>query len=387
MIDSPDINQVTENLRETHQRILKLIAGMGGLNVPQEGITKRINLSKQAVHSNIKELDSLNLLDRKKNNRKVFIDLKKDSLPVIFSDSPHETKGGHGVLVLDSKGKVSPKGDLEGGMVRIHNVLVSFEFQDQYNLDTKKERWIKQELNNWKYSETEDRYIGYRDNNQVRVTADKVFFHMGDRVGWDINRMKKDIMVDAFRLADQFENNSDIVLKRSRNVGLEVTVEKEHVALVGEPLGRYIDEHTEIDIKDFKVRSKDGKVLYEWDKSEGPLELESKDWGFSESAVRNLRKFWKVLGESDLMAEDLRDLSAFYKIVMKMKDGVDDIGRWVEDSSNKINRIDSELNDLRDSLNKSSDNRGKKQNKGKDKTNGLYDYDQDEVERFRNKYF
>ena len=385
-LDSPGNSQVTESLTDTRRDILKLVAGMGGLNVPQSQIINRIDMSRQGVTQNIKKLCELGLLERKKRGRSVFLNVLKDSLPVIFSDSPDETRGGHGVQVLDSEGKVSGKGDLEDGMVRVHNVVVSFEFQEQYKLGEKKEEWIKSDLHNWKYSEREDRYIGYKSGNQVRVTRNKVFFHLGDKVGWDIDKLKRDLISEAFDIALRFENKSDITLKRGRGMGLKITVEKQHIALVGEPLGRYIDEETSMDINNFKVRSEDGSVIYKWDKSKGVVEVESENWAFTEDAIRNLREFWKAIGEYEWDPRELSHLGDLYRVTDRVKRGMDVLKSEIERHSKKSQELEERLSRK---SNKSEHGRGDGEESKREvvKERGLYDYNQDELENFRDNYF
>lgn len=385
-LDSPGNSQVTESLTDTRRDILKLVAGMGGLNVPQSQIINRLDMSRQGVTQNIKKLCKLGLLEREKRGRSVFLNILKDSLPVIFSDSPDEIRGGHGVQVLDSSGKVSGKGDLEDGMVRVHNVVVSFEFQEQYKLGEKKERWVQSDLHNWKYSESEDRYIGYKSGNQVRVTRSKVFFHLGDKVGWDIDELKRDLMDEAFETALRFEKNSDITLKRGRGMGLKITVEKQHIAMVGEPLGRYIDRETSMDVTNFKVRSEDGRVIYEWDRSEGPLEVESKNWAFTEDAIRNLREFWKAIGEYEWDPRELSHLGDLYRVTDRVKRGMDVLKSEVERHSKKSQELEERLSRK---SNKSEYGRryGEEGMREVVKERGLYDYNQDELENFRDNYF
>jgi len=385
-LDSPGNSQVTESLTGSQRNILKLVAGMGGLNVPQSSIIQRLDMSRQGVTHNIKKLKELGLLDRSKDGRQVFLDIKKNALPVIFSESPNETRGGHGVQVLDSGGKVSRKGDLEDGMVRIHNVIVSFEFQEQYDLREKKEEWVNAELFNWEYSDEEDRYIGYKSGNQVRVTRSKVFFHLGDKVGWDIDELKRDLISEAYDMAFKFEDESDITLKRGRGMGLKITVEKQHIALVGEPLGRYIDEETSMDINNFKVRSEDGSVIYEWDKSEGVIELESKNWGFTEDAIRNLREFWKVIGEYGFNPQELERLESLYRVAGKMKNGLDVLKGEYERQSQELNKLEELLSRKRDKR-EGTDKDGVSRDRKVEKDIGHYEYNQRELSKFRDKYF
>lgn len=386
MVDRSVTSTLTENLRETPKRLLKLVAGMGGLNVPQNAVFSRFDKSRQALSRTVNTLVDKELLEKNKDGKQIFLNLTNNSLPFIFDKSPNEIRGGHGIHKVYTSNKVTDKGDLEDGMVRVHNVIVSFEFQDQYDIREKKEEWVKAELFNWEYSDEEDRYIGYKSGNQVRVCRSKVFFHLGDKVGWDIDELKADLISDAFDIAFKFEDESGINLKRGDGMGLKITVEKQHIALVGEPLGRYIDEETSMDINNFKVRADDGSVIYEWDKSKGVVEVESKNWAFSEEAIRNLRDLWRVVGEYGFNPQELESLDDLYKVVSKIKGGLDVLKGEFERQSKRTNKVE-ELLARETSQSKSKNKVGGRGDKGGRDGSGVTEWSERELTKFRNNYF
>lgn len=339
-------DSVTTTINKTDKKLLTLIAGCGGLDVPQNYITETVNLSRMGVHKSLKKLESNDLIDIKKKGKQNFIDLNKSSFPFIFSDSPHEIKGGHGLLEVYNATSLHKQneGVDEGqpsGLFRVHGVQVSFSFKDQYGLKKKKERFIKREVYNWKYFDSSDMYVGYKDSNEVRVLSNKVQFYLNDVVGYDLGYLKRNIFSQVIELREWFEKKSGITLESDWNC-FEVIVDKQHIALIGEPFGRFIDEETSFSLSNFTVKDPDSEVVYyEWDKSKGIVEIESKNYNFSEELIDRSKKFWLSFAHEDFVVDDLVDISEIKKVVSKLVDDYKDIFDMYNTISSKIKRFDN----------------------------------------------
>ena len=376
-------NQVTTQLSKLQLRIIKLIAGSGGLDVPQNVLNKRLDTSKMAISKALNKLKNMGLLESDKRGRNNFISLTKSCYPVIFSKSPHETKGGHGLQeVYGSSTMNSPnKGDGGGGLFRVHGVNVTIEYRNQYGLREKKERWIKRECHNYKYDENSKTWIGYLDGNQVRMYADKVEFYVSDKIGYNISELKRDIFSEVESLRSWFEKTSEITLKEKPE-SFEVTVNKQHVALVGEPFGRFIDEETNFDLSSFKVYSKDGSLrYYEWDKSKGIVEMESKNHAFSEDLIKRSKNFWRVFAEEGFDVEDLKNISEHRKVLEKLVDDYKEIIDLFNELNGRVDKFESFFDG------KKEDKVGYRGEIGDKEEGVVVEYDEERVEEFRKRFF
>lgn len=352
-VDKSGIRSLSSSISEPQKKIVRLIAGSGGINIPQSYVNERINRSRQSISKLINKLNDLDVLDIDKRDNKNFLTLKQNAFPVIFSDSPNETNPGRGLQSVDRSNSMnSPmkgSGKVEdSGIFRIHGVQIVFEFQDQYNLENKRESFVKQNLFNWKYHDSNDEYIGYRKGNQFRILSNKIVFYLNDFIGYNIHDLKRKVFDEVLKSKSWIENNSDFVLKEDFD-SFEIFLNKQHIALVGELFGRFIDEETNFSISDFKVWDEDQDLLYyEWDKSKDVVEIESKNNAFSEDLIRRSKNFWRSFAEKDFCLKDLENISDFEKILEKLVSDYKELFDLYNDFKGRFDNLEGFVRSLKE---------------------------------------
>jgi len=203
-------------------------------------------------------------------------------------------------------GKTSSGNDV----FRLHRARIGFPVAEGVS-DDAIESFLKDKCGGYRYVSKNDVHIAYKDDREVRVTADFMYVRLENIRGPCPHICKDRMMRRAWEVLEWIEDWQGGRVPVRRSVGdIEVQVSEQHIAkeedVLVDAVREVVRDRPDLSPGDFRVRNEDGE-MYRIDGSTG-WELESIDSSMAEEYMGAWEDFLEVTGSVRPSKKQWRDL-------------------------------------------------------------------------------
>ena len=296
------------------KEILSILADPSNTAISQTRLSEILGIKQASVSQHLSELEAQGLIEIDKSRSK--------------NDIKELTREGF-IQEKKAVGVEKPISGDEALDVNLHNLVVKFKIKNKNDLDSD---WIERAMVSrpvrYVYDPTNSSYQVYSDKFEFRVTSRHIFVKVGELQGEDPNNLKNRGMVEAFKARDWLQDNSPLDLE-SRPQDMEISVNRQHLSIIGHPFAQLVDQYSELELSDVKVYDSEGTERLWLDSSNGP-ELEAgnapgENLEYSEEDISLLidELKWKIENKDE--AEKLRNIEAYEKRLEALENRLDEL--------------------------------------------------------------